>query len=413
MVGAGNRGIQAFAVPIVKELGDCINLCGVYDLNKKRAALVGEMAGSRIPVYESFEKMIKDAKPEIVIVTTKDSAHDEHVIGALEAGCDVVCEKPLTTDEKKLKAIYEAEKRTERKVTVTFNCRFSPFLSRIKELLAQNIIGEILSVHYEHFLDTVHGADYFRRWHRERKNSGSLLIHKSTHDFDLINWYLDDEPESVSAFGTRRFYGPVREQRGERCLTCPYKSSCEFYFDIKDQEFIRKAYYECEGEDGYFRDKCVFSEEIDIEDSVSLNIKYKKGAVACYSLTAHSPIEGSKMVFAGSEGRMEVTRIKSGKKAENPIIIYNRFGEEIIYREADEARGYSSNLHHLTAENLDGHGGADPLMRAMIFRGAEDDPQGRLADTRAGAMSVGIGIAANKSMVENKTVQIKDFLDFL
>ena len=98
-----------------------------------------------------------------------------------------------------------------------------PFFARIKELLREGVVGDVLSVHYEWYLDTSHGADYFRRWHRRRENSGSLMVHKSTHHFDIANWLLEQEPVAVNAFGTRRFYGPTREERSERCLTCPYK----------------------------------------------------------------------------------------------------------------------------------------------------------------------------------------------
>lgn len=417
IVGTGHRGLQAYVIPLKQELSDCARLCGVYDLNPKRAACAAKIADCDIPVFEDFDKMLDEVKPDIVIVTTKDCMHDKYIIKALEAGCDVVSEKPMTTDEVKCNAILEAEKRTGKNVKVTFNCRFLPFYVRIKEMLTENIIGDILSVHFEWMLDTSHGADYFRRWHRERKNSGSLLIHKSTHHFDLLNWWLHDEPEAVNAFGTRRFYGPTREKRGERCLTCDYKDTCEFYLDIEADEFYRQVYLETEDVDGYYRDKCVFSEDIDIEDSVAVNIKYKKGTVASYSLTAHSPYEGFKVVFNGSDGRIEVESLVSGAFESNPvkaIRIYNRMNEEITYNIPSKSVLTKTMVgaDRLTKDNLGGHGGSDPLMRSMIFRGAKQDPLGQLADTRAGAYSIGIGIAANKSMLEKRQVQLSEFLPY-
>lgn len=419
IAGTGHRGISSYAVPLTDELSDCAVLCGVYDINLKRAALVSEMTKTEIPVYDDFDKMLDEIKPDIVIVTTIDCMHDKYIIKSLESGCDVITEKPLTTDEVKLKAIYEAEKRTGRKITVTFNDRFNPFFVRIKELLSENIIGPIFSIHFEWMLDTSHGADYFRRWHRERKNSGSLLIHKATHHFDLINWFLNDDPIKVSAFGTRRFYGPTRDERSERCLTCSYKKSCEFYFNLNSEEIYKKLYLDCEDEDGYFRDKCVFSDEIDIEDSVSVSIKYAKGTVVSYSLTAHSPYEGCKMVLNGKNGRMEVTHLSgSGAFKGNPeqtIKIYNRLSEEITYKKPEGSKSTNTliNADLLLTEYSSGHGGSDPLMRAMIFRGAKNDPLCQLANTRAGAMSIGIGIAANKSMVENRITDIRELYDFM
>lgn len=400
LVGCGTRGIVSYAEPMVKEYGDCVQLCGVYDINWKRAALVSEWVGKEIPVYDDFDEMLKEVKPDTVVVTTKDCEHDQYVVRALNAGCDVIVEKPLTTTFEKALAIREAQERTGKKVTVTFNLRFQPFYKRIKELISEGVIGDILSVHFEWMLDTDHGAHYFRRWHSERASSGSLLVHKSTHHFDLVNWFLEADPVAVNAFGTRRFYGPVREQRGERCLTCPYKETCEFYMDITSDEEWRRIYLGCEDVDGYYRDRCVFSEKIDIEDSVSVNVLYNNGTVMSYSLTAHSPYEGMRMILNGTEGRMEINRRASGmtgylEEYGDKVRIYNRKGEEISY--------------NIVNKDLEGHGGADSRLCDMLFRGMKEDPLNQMADTRDGMMSIGIGMAANLSMKENRRVYLNEF----
>lgn len=402
LVGCGSRGTEAFAVPIVKEYEDCAILAGVCDLNPKRAALVSSYTGKNIPVYESFDKMLTETKPDAVIITTKDCAHDDYILRALEAGCQVISEKPLTTTFEKAMNIYRKQQETNGKVTVTFNLRFQPFFKRIKELLVADTIGEILSVHFEWLLNTRHGSDYFRRWHRERKNSGSLLVHKSTHHFDLINWFLEEDPIAVNAFGTRRFYGPTRERRSERCLTCPYKEECEFFMDIQ-QKGLKEMYLDCEDADGYYRDRCVFSEEIDIEDSISVNVRYSSGAVMSYSLTAHSPYEGLRLVLNGTKGRMEIQRILESsidyqESAKDLVEIYNRKGEKITV--------------HMPKGTTEGHGGADEKLRNSLFRGNQKDPLGQMADLRAGLMSIGIGMAANISMAENRQVSLDEFYNF-
>ena len=400
-VGCGIRGIEGYAEPILKEFRDHIQLCGVYDINPKRAALVSEFGGVYVPVYDDFDEMLRSVKPDTVIVTTKDCMHDFYVIKALEAGCDVIVEKPMTTTFEKANAIKYAEKKSGKTVTVVFNLRYLPIFAKLKELLKSGVVGEILSVHYEWLLDTQHGADYFRRWHRIRENSGSLLVHKSTHHFDLVNWFLEDDPVAVNAFGTRRFYGPTRENRSERCLTCQYKDTCEYYLDI-NQPPMDKLYLACEDVDGYYRDRCIFSEEIDIEDTVSVNVLYKKGAVMSYSLTTHSPYEGFKIAFNGTEGRLEFCKIDGryeelGKDLDNVITIFNRKGERIVMNEPKDLPG--------------GHGGADEKIRENLFIGCKDDPLGQMADVRAGMMSIGIGMAANISMKENRRVYLSEFYD--
>ena len=396
LVGTGYRGLWSYCEPIVKEYSDVARLAAVCDINPLRARLVGEYLKADIPAYTDFDLMLREVRPDVVIVTTKDCAHETYICRALEAGCDVISEKPITTDEDMLAHILETEKRTGHKVTVTFNCRFMDFYVKIKELVSSGLLGKVLSVHYEWLLDTSHGADYFRRWHSIRANSGSLLIHKCTHHFDLLNWYLDDEPIKVNAFGTRRFYGDDRRPHGERCLNCQYKRCCEFYQDIdtEDGGRLRMLYKDCESADGYIRDRCLFSNVIDIEDSVSVNIKYAGGAVVSYSLTAHSPYECMKIVLNGEKGRLECDTAL-GKET---IRFYDRDGQCVNF-----------DRSHVK-QRPGGHCGSDPALRDRLFRGYAEDPLCQMADTRAGAMSVGIGIAANISMREDRAVRLDEFL---
>lgn len=400
VVGCGSRGFHAYINPLVKEYTDVAELCAVCDINGKRAELVSELTGVDIPAYTDFDKMFEDVKPDTVIVTTIDSQHDYYVIKAMHLGCDVICEKPLTTTFEKALAIKKAQEETGRNVIVTFNLRFNPTLRALKEYIKTGIVGEVLSVHFQWMLDTHHGAEYFRRWHSERKNSGSLIVHKSTHHFDLINWFLEQDPVTVNDFGTRRYYGEnARKEHGERCLTCQYKEECglEYKFDAEG----KKMYLGCEDVDGYLRDRCLYSPEIDIEDSVSVNVKYSGGAVMSYSLTAHSPIEGFNIVLNGTKGRLEFTKytIHGEHFAElnqgTTLKVYPRDGEVIE--------------PVLPEIEYEGHGGADGRLRDNLFRGFEKDDLGQMADVESGLMSIGIGMAANISMAEGRSVNLKEF----
>lgn len=139
-----------------------------------------------IPVFTNYNEMIRQTRPDISIITTMDSSHHEYIVRSLDAGVDVICEKPMTIDAEKTRAILEAEKRNNRKIIVTFNCRFMPGRKRVKELLDGGAVGRVLSANFEWLLDQRHGADCFRRWHKFLKNSGGLLITKATHHFDFV-----------------------------------------------------------------------------------------------------------------------------------------------------------------------------------------------------------------------------------
>lgn len=394
LVGTGNRALGMFAKPIATAFANTAQLAGVYDVNRLRAEQLSRDCGD-VRVYDTFEDMLSAHPDATVIVATVDYTHDEYIIRALDRGHDVISEKPMTINHKKTRAIIEAEKRSGKKVTVTFNERFIPYMAKIKQLLMEGTIGDVMSVHLEWLLDTSHGADYFRRWHRYMDKSGGLLVHKSTHHFDLVNWWLDDEPFEVFAYGSRQYYGPTRERRGQRCLTCSFKKECEFYLDLKSDPFWEQYYLQAESADGYHRDGCVFSEDIDIYDTMSVNAMYSRGAHLNYSLNAHCPYEGWRLSINGKEGRLEGAYFYSGPESTSPtstIRILNRAGED----------------HHIKVKKMTGeHGGSDRILRQRLFGEKAEDPLKQMAGSRAGAMSLLIGDAANISIAEGQPVFIR------
>jgi predicted dehydrogenase len=398
IAGASGRGMEMFGKPIAQHFANSAKLVGVYDINPARARYVAQQCGD-VPAFTDFDAMLAQTRPSTVIVTTVDRFHHEYIIRALEAGCDAITEKPMTIDDEKVRAILAAEQRTGKTVTVTFNYRYAPYSTRAKELLLEGAIGTPLNVDFHWMLDTRHGADYFRRWHRRMENCGGLLVHKSTHHFDLINWWLADEPERVYAFGKLAFYGPTRAERGERCSTCNHAQTCEFFVDYAHDAKMKALYFDNENEDGYFRDRCVFADEIDIYDTMSATVRYKRGVLLSYSLAAHCPWEGWRAAINGTGGRMELEQIESGPQsgeAQMRIKVFNRKGEVVLY-DSVPARG--------------GHGGGDARLLRRLFGGqAMPDPLGHEAGAWAGAMSVLIGVAANQSIRTQQPVAIADLL---
>jgi predicted dehydrogenase len=395
--GASKRALDMFATPILARYGRTARIAGVFDPNPARAAYLGRECGA--PVYDDFDAMLKDARPDCVIVTTIDRYHHHYIIHSLEAGCDAITEKPMTIDDERCRAILAAEKRSGKRVTVTFNYRFMPYTTRVKELVAAGTIGRVLNVDFEWYLDRKHGADYFRRWHRRKENSGGLLVHKATHHFDLINWWLADEPERVFALGQRRFYGPTRAERGTRCSTCAFAASCEFHVDYQDDPFLKAFYFDAEQHDAYYRDRCVFDEEIDIEDTMNVLARYRGGTQLSYSLVAYSPYEGWRSTLTGTDGRIELLETESGPDAAagfSTIAVYDRAGA----------------VTHYQIPKADGdHGGGDDLIQDRLF-GAEilPDPLNHMAGSWAGAMSVLLGVAANQSIAGGRVVTIAELL---
>jgi predicted dehydrogenase len=293
---------------------------------------------------------------------------------------------------------------------VTFNYRYSPPRTQVKEMLMSGVIGRILSVDFQWLLNTRHGADYFRRWHREKKNSGGLMVHKATHHFDLVNWWLSASPVEVFAMGARVFYGSSSgmaemyglKGRAGRCIECRYLKSrkCQFALDISKNLLYRPN----EKYDGYFRDRCVFGKPMDIEDTMNVIVRYNTGAFMSYSLNAFVPWEGYKIAFNGTKGRLEHDCVEtvyiSGDGNVPGATIPN--GTKIrLYPHFKPAREIPVRISE------GGHGGGDdPLLDDLFSRRPPRDPCLRAADYAGGAMSILVGIAANKSMKTGKPVKI-------
>src|SRR5690625_1009643 len=126
LVGAGVRGTSFWGKRLVDQYPAILEFVGLADTNPGRLEYALEYMGVNCPVYTDFDKMLSEQKPDLVIVTTVDSTHHEFIIKGLDFGADVLTEKPMTTDESRCQAILDAERRSNRKLVVGFEYRWSP-----------------------------------------------------------------------------------------------------------------------------------------------------------------------------------------------------------------------------------------------------------------------------------------------
>ncbi len=417
IVGTGGRSTM-FQDALSGEFGKTSCLAAICDHNAGRLAWTKNRLKDKLPkliAYHSdeFDRMIAEHKPEAVIVCTKDATHDEYICRAMELGCDVITEKPMTTDEKKCQRIIDTARKTGKNVRVTFNYRYAPPRTQVKDLLMKGVIGKILSVEFQWLLDTSHGADYFRRWHRNKINSGGLMVHKATHHFDLVNWWLSSVPVSVFAEGDRVFYNATQAERSglgrrsQRCQDCTVKDKCNYCLDMNSYSMMKELYLDCEKFDSYYRDKCVFSDEIDIEDVMNVIVKYKSGAFLSYSLNAFSPWEGYRIAFNGTKGRLEhLCQESSYLNGDGGIA-----GAFEAEKTSTRIYPHFKTPYEIQVDEGEGaHGGGDAVMLNDIFNGNSKDIYLRAADYTQGAYSILVGVAANHSMASGKKIFINDLV---
>lgn len=419
IVGVGSRSKMWLNAIIdkYKQFSEMVSFC---DTNKGRLDLIQssiyEVIKAKVPIYfaDDFDKMIRETRPDCVIVTTVDAFHHKYIIRAMELGCNVITEKPMTINSEYCQQIIDTQKKTNKEVIVSFNYRYSPPRTQVKDILMSGEIGEVLSVDFHWMLNTVHGADYFRRWHGQKKFSGGLMVHKATHHFDLVNWWLSAIPVEVFANGKKEFYTPEMAQRfglsgyHERCHTCSEKDKCGFMLDLTKNKRLKSLYFDNEKYDEYYRDQCVFRPDRDIEDTMNVIVRYNNNVTLSYSLNAFNAWEGYLVVFNGTQGRIEHKVVEqlyiSGDGNVQGGI---KSGE--AYTEIYPLRGNSYKVE--LWEGKGGHGGGDDVMLDDIFNPDKKfDKYYRHADHRAGAYSILTGIAANASIQTGKNIRIAELV---
>ena len=430
IVGLGSRS-RMFSTALLTEYRDSTELVGLCDPNQTRMDYYNKVFAEthgipEVPTYrpDQFNHMLEEQRVDAVIVTSVDRTHDHYIVEAQRAGRDVITEKPLTIDADRCQRILDTQHSTGQSLTVSFNYRYAPRNSKVKELIQSGVIGDIISVHFEWTLDTKHGADYFRRWHRDKRNSGGLMVHKASHHFDLVNWWLGATPKQVFGFGDLTFYGKENaERRGEpvryfRVHGSPQADNDKWAIHLDQDPTLRALYLDAEHEDGYLRDRNVFQDGINIEDDMAVLVKYDTGATLSYHLTAYSPWEGYRVMFNGTKGRIELDveeRSYVSGAAEDP----NKPGT--MKKDAPPIDRATLTVRPLwdiprrveVEEGSGGHGGGDRRLLADLFGGTnEPDPLGRAASHRDGAYAMLVGAAANRSFATGMPVRIDDLVRF-
>jgi predicted dehydrogenase len=428
LVGTGARA-EMFVKAVTRDHAGTTRLVALADVNRSRIDAhnrwLADAGHGAVPAYRAGDlaDMLAREQVDELIVTSVDRTHAQHIVTALDAGCDVVTEKPMTVDAESCRQILEAQQRNGKRVQVAFNYRFNPVHEAVRTLLAEGAVGEIGSVHFEWMLDVRHGADYFRRWHRDKASSGGLLVHKSGHHFDLVNWWLGAAPTDVSAFGRLFFYGENGKRHGyardyDRAHGSPAAEGDPFALDLAGTPRLREHYLGAEQEDGYHRDQNVFAPGSTIEDDMAVLVRYDTGATMTYHLTAYAPWEGYRLMVNGSKGRLELEVVENDHVSPANA---NALPGAAVHGvdEAPEQGGVTLTIRpfwappqpvQLKPHTREGHGGGDQRMLGVLL-GGDTDPLDRSATAHDGALALLTGLAANQSLLTGDRVRVADLLD--
>ena len=226
--------------------------------------------------------------------------------------------------------MLDAEKSTGKKIIVTFNYRYAPKHQKIKELL---IAGRDRHGHLGRLLVVprhLHGADYFRRWHRLRRTQ-RLALGPQGHP-PLRPDQLVARRRSGGGLGVRPLanYGKNGPFRQHQLPAVSAQDAVRVPLGHHQQPQMMDLYVDGESADGYLRDGCVFKEDVDIFDTMNAVVRYSNGVTMSYSLNAFMPIEGYRLAFNGTEGPARGPRLRAaavGPGEETEIHLIKNFGQ--------------------------------------------------------------------------------------
>ena len=420
--GVSGRAIGMWIKPMYETFSKQAEFVGMLDIDPIRFDVCKRQIpeSADVPCYkvDEFDKMIEETRPDAVFVVCRDSFHAEYIIKALEKDLDVITEKPMTINWEQAVKVREAEKKSKGKVTCTFNYRYAPTHRKLREMVLEGKIGRVTHVDLNWYIDIKHGSSYFHRWNRMRENSGSLSIHKSSHHFDLVNWWVDGVPEYVHAFGALNHYGPngifnPSKKDGRHCNECEEKMQCPYKarWSTRNSSIFAKDDHinAFEGPKKLFTtyrpDMCMFDSEINIHDTFIANIKYRNGVLLNYSANFSTPYEGYHLAFNGTHGRIETMEFggAGGAALPNP----NPAGVQVI----DYFPIFQGRERINVVKREGGHGGGDSAIHEDIFLG--EDPARKfdiLAKSVDGLRAISIGDAVYESIMDG---QVKDLTGFI
>lgn len=399
IVGAGMRA-QRFLQALAGEHKDDCDVVAICDaslemLREKSGELTAMGLSPRLFHSDRFDEMIEQTRPDDVLVLTPDYLHELYACRAMELGCDVIIEKPLTTSIESCVRLMRTQEETQKGCKMALNYRYAPRHRHIKRLLMDGVVGGVRQVNWIAGVPMSHGAKFFHRWHSNRENTPSLLASKAIHNFDLLSFWLGDVPRSVFATSSRKVFGPENaaryglEAHGDRCGECSMTDTCPFFWDTvnlpsanETPEVVRARGREM----GYYRDLCVFREDISNDDTFSIAAVYEGGTQLTMSWEVART--NSYLEFAGTRGSLVVT---------NTSMCINGHDGSVETIEPWTGTG--------------GHGGGDPRMwKALFATTPPEDPYGCAADVRDGVWSLLMAIGATESAPTGKPVDLNSLL---
>lgn len=399
ILGFGGRGCSLLA-PLLNENLDA-RLTTIIDPDIPRAKYFmkerignGEISSEEAGMVKFVEniRQIKEGELDVLLLTASEKVRTKVFKDAVLTGAHLFVEKGLSNDLEGARTIVASLKHLSKgqKIMMGFNRRYDPLISEIKKIIDLGMLGRIRFINYIEKLCQVHGAGFYARWHRQIDESGGMLVTKACHDFDTINYFVNEYPKQVFCDQTSLMFGLGGKEARDKCHRCDRTHVCEFEALKRTGNTTRKQklrfneVYTNENSvstDGYTYNDCVWKDDTELHDTSSILFQYPDGLRANYTQVLYSPIESRTIMLLGSKGGIHYDQ-------KEKFLEYRDLWNETVYKiSANKTSG--------------GHGGADTSMIRAFYNMIlnDEDPKGTIKDGIA-ALCGAIGAYAS---AEKKT----------
>ena len=234
LLGAGARGADAYGSYALAhpEQIQFVAVAEPRTLRRERFAAQHSITQERC--FQTWQQVIENRIPaDAVINCTQDQMHIDSSIAALQAGYDMLLEKPISHSLEGSIRIVQTAEQAGRYLQICHVLRFTDFFKKIKSLLDKNRLGQVSAISHRENVASWHMAHSFVRgnW-RNLKLSSPMILAKCCHDLDLLAWFIGEKPHLLSSFGSLRHFRPENAPPNapERCTDgCPVEHTCPFY----------------------------------------------------------------------------------------------------------------------------------------------------------------------------------------
>lgn len=408
VLGAGSRGntYSNYGIQFPEQL----DIVGVAEpIKVRRERFVEKHKIEKQNSFTTWEDVFKKPKfADAVIISTPDNLHYGPCMKALEMGYDILLEKPISPSEQECRDILNLSQKTGRIVAVCHVLRYAPYFVKMRELIREGAIGEVVSIQHFEPIEHTHMAHSYVRgnWHDSKKTT-PILLAKSCHDLDIIKWVVNKPSKQITAMGNLKWFKKENAPEGsaDRCLDCKVRKECPYdavkhYHDQRKRVYVFDLPEEKEKQGEYIMEqlrttnygRCVYRMENDQPDHYITNILFNDDVTASFSMEAFTSYHDRRTRIMGSMGDMV------GDMTELTVTDFRTGKSVTLIPKSEDVGDYKNS----------GHGGGDWLLvRDFVQAVGHQDPNILTSTIEESIESHIMGFMAERSRKESKFMDIK------